>query len=68
MANNKQTIVKLDADGSLISCAKGSNAADCGYTPGAKICAGCGALAVQAKDYDELTMDEDLETEEDDDE
>ena len=64
MANDKQAIVKLDTDGSLISCAKGSNTADCGYVPGAKICAKCGALAVQAKEYEELAMDDEEMTNE----
>jgi uncharacterized membrane protein YkoI len=41
--------VSVDADGNVLKCAKGANAADCGYTPGAKVCGKCGAMPVQMK-------------------
>jgi uncharacterized membrane protein YkoI len=50
--------VSVDADGNVLKCAKGVNAAECGYTPGAKVCGKCGAMPIQMKmvpvdDYDE---------------
>lgn len=50
--------VSVDADGNVLKCAKGASAAECGYTPGAKVCGKCGAMPVQMKmvrvdDYDE---------------
>ena len=45
----KAAVVKLNADGEVMSCAKGLDVAECGYTPGAKVCAKCGAMATQMK-------------------
>ena len=50
--------VSVDADGNVLKCAKGVNAAECGYTPGAKVCGKCGAMPIQMKmvpvdEYDE---------------
>ena len=50
--------VSIDADGNVLKCAKGASAADCGFTPGAKVCAKCGAVPVEMKmvrvdDYEE---------------
>lgn len=42
-------IVKLDADGEVVQCAKGLDSGECGYTPGAKVCGKCGAVAQQMK-------------------
>lgn len=41
--------VSVDADGNVLKCAKGANAADCGFTPGAKVCGKCGAMPIQMK-------------------
>lgn len=42
-------VVKLNADGGVVSCAKGLNGNECGYTPGSKVCGKCGAMATQVK-------------------
>jgi len=49
MDYDKNAVVKLDSDGSVLKCAKGVNAEGCGYAPGAKVCAKCGAMPVQMK-------------------
>ena len=41
--------VSVDADGNVLKCAKGANVADCGFTPGAKVCGKCGAMPIQMK-------------------
>jgi len=45
----EKAIVKLNADGSLASCAKGVDASECGFKAGDKACGKCGAMAVMAK-------------------
>jgi hypothetical protein len=45
---DEKAIVRIDADGAVIKCAKGLTEG-CGYKPGAKVCGKCGAMAVQAK-------------------
>jgi uncharacterized membrane protein YkoI len=50
--------VSVDADGNVLKCAKGANATECGYTPGAKVCGKCGAMPIEMKmvpveEYDE---------------
>lgn len=42
-------VVKLNADGEVVQCAKGMDSGECGYTPGAKVCGKCGAVAQQMK-------------------
>ena len=37
----EKAILKLDADGSVVSCAKGVDASECGYEAGAKACGKC---------------------------
>lgn len=59
MADRKQLIAKLSSDGEIISCAKGMATNDCGYTPDAKVCGKCGALAVQAKEDEDIDMEND---------
>ena len=49
MDYDKNAIVKLDTDGSVLKCAKGADTAACGYTMGAKVCASCGAMPMQMK-------------------
>ena len=41
--------VSVDADGNVLKCAKGANAAECGYAPGAKVCGKCGAMPIEMK-------------------
>lgn len=47
--SEKAAVVKLNADGEVVSCAKGLDTTECGYVPGAKVCAKCGAMATQMK-------------------
>jgi hypothetical protein len=58
MDYDKNAIVKLDTDGSVLKCAKGAASADCGFEAGAKVCAKCGAMPMQMKvaDMDEEEM------------
>ena len=42
-------VVKLNADGEVVTCAKGLAGGECGYQPGAKVCGKCGAVAQQMK-------------------
>jgi hypothetical protein len=42
----KSPVVKLDSDGEVVECAKGLDASECGYTPEAKVCGKCGAMAL----------------------
>lgn len=58
MDYDKNAVVKLDTDGSVLKCAKGADSAGCGYTPGAKVCAKCGAMPVQMKMADQEEMDD----------
>lgn len=61
MEYDKNAVVKLDTDGSVLKCAKGADAGSCGYTPGAKVCAKCGAIPLQMKAMpmsDEEEMDD----------
>ena len=46
-----KAVVKINADGEAVKCAKGLTEG-CGFTPGAKVCGKCGAMAVQTKDSD----------------
>ena len=52
--------VSVDADGNVLKCAKGLGAADCGFTPGAKVCGKCGAMPIQMKMVP-VTDDDDYE-------
>ena len=52
-----KAVVKIDADGSVLKCAKSLGADECGFTPGAKVCGKCGAMPVQMKEM----MDEEEE-------
>lgn len=49
MASEGEAIVKIDADGGVISCAKGASPAECGYKAGSKVCGACGAVAMEVK-------------------
>lgn len=60
---DEKAVVKLDSDGSVLKCAKGAGS-DCGYMPGAKVCAKCGAMPVQMKAVEEMVEEEeDMEEE-----
>lgn len=48
---NEKAVVKIGADGELMSCAKGMGADECGYS-GGKTCGKCGAMAVMKKNAD----------------
>lgn len=52
----KSPVVKLDSDGEVVECAKGLDASECGYKPGAKVCGKCGAMAVSVKAMAEMGM------------
>lgn len=58
---DEKAVVKLDADGSVLKCAKSLGGGECGYMPGAKVCAKCGAMPVQMKAMDEMMDDEEME-------
>jgi len=47
---NEKAVVKIDADGGVVKCAKGLDAGECGFKAGAKVCGACGAMAVLQKD------------------
>ena len=49
---NEKAVVKIDADGGVVKCAKGLGEGDCGYKAGAKVCGACGAMAVMQKEDD----------------
>jgi len=61
-----KSVLKLDADGNIVRCAKGLDVSACGYAPGAKACGKCGAIAVMAKMN--MEDDEDEYDDEDDEE
>jgi hypothetical protein len=67
MDYDKNAIVKLDTDGSVLKCAKGAASADCGFEAGAKVCAKCGAMPMQMKavpmDDEEMVDAEEVEEE-----
>lgn len=59
---NEKAIVKIDADGAVVKCAKGLGAGECGYKAGAKVCGACGAMASMTKGgMGGYAMDEDEE-------
>ena len=65
MDYDEKAVVKIDADGAVMRCAKGHDGGDCGYKAGAKVCGKCGAMAVQMKDD---ISDEEMEDIDDEDE
>jgi len=52
----EKAILKVSADGDVVSCAKGMEAKECGYK-GGKVCGACGAMVVKSKEADEMPMD-----------
>lgn len=64
---NEKAVVKIDADGAVVKCAKGLGAGDCGYKAGAKVCGACGAMAVMGKaGMPEVDMEEEDDMSDDD--
>lgn len=55
---SEKAVVKIDADGGVIKCAKGLASGDCGYKAGAKVCGACGAMPVEGKAMTEMVDDE----------
>jgi len=49
MSYDEKATVSIDAEGNVLKCAKGANAADCGFVKGAELCAKCGAMPVEMK-------------------
>jgi hypothetical protein len=65
----EKAILKVSADGDVVSCAKGLDAKECGFK-GGKVCGACGAMAVTSKmdgvmaeevEDDEEDMSEDMD-------
>jgi hypothetical protein len=52
MAMTDGPMLKIDADGEIVQCAKGLDSSECGYKTGDKVCGKCGAMAVSMKMYD----------------
>jgi hypothetical protein len=66
MAEENENLVKVDASGKAITCAKDYSTGDCGYTADSKVCGKCGALAVELKESpmeDTIATDETLDDE-----
>jgi uncharacterized membrane protein YkoI len=61
MNYDEKAVVKIDAEGGVVQCAKGAAADSCGYKAGAKVCGKCGAMAVEVKMVPVDAMDEDME-------
>jgi hypothetical protein len=62
MAMADGPMLKIDADGEIVQCAKGLDSSECGYKAGDKVCGKCGAMAVSMKMMDDMAMemDEDM--------
>ena len=63
MAMTDGPMLKIDADGEIVQCAKGLDSSECGYKTGDKVCGKCGAMAVSMKmmhDSEEEAMVEDM--------
>ncbi len=57
---SEKAVVKIDADGGVVKCAKGLASGDCGYKPGAKVCGACGAMPVEGKAMADMGDDEEM--------
>jgi hypothetical protein len=49
MENENKPMLSVDAEGNVLKCAKGMTGGECGFTPGMKVCAKCGAAPVEMK-------------------
>lgn len=61
---SEKAVVKIDADGGVVKCAKGLASGDCGYKAGAKVCGACGAMPVEGKAMADMGDDEEMMDEE----
>ena len=66
MSYDEKAEVSIDSEGTVLKCAKsGVDAAECGYTAGAKVCGKCGATPLQMKmvpmdEFDDLLEKADM--------
>jgi len=49
MVNETSPTLSVDAEGGILTCAKGVDLGQCGYIKGDKVCGKCGALPVEMK-------------------
>ena len=49
MVNESSPTLSVDAEGGILSCAKGVDLGQCGYVKGDKVCGKCGAVPVEMK-------------------
>lgn len=49
MVNESSPTLSVDAEGGILSCAKGVELGQCGYVKGDKVCGKCGAVPVEMK-------------------
>jgi hypothetical protein len=49
MVNETSPTLSVDAEGSILTCAKGVDLAQCGFVKGDKVCGKCGAVPVEMK-------------------
>lgn len=49
MENENKPMLSVDAEGNVLKCAKGMTGGECGFSPGMKVCAKCGAAPVEMK-------------------
>ena len=49
MVNEAAPTLSVDAEGGILSCAKGVDLGQCGYVKGDKVCGKCGAAPVEMK-------------------
>lgn len=57
---SEKAVVKIDADGGVIKCAKGLASGDCGFKAGSKVCGVCGAMPVEGKAAEEMVDEEEM--------
>lgn len=61
---NEKAIVKIDAEGQVVKCAKGLDADECGFKVGAKVCGACGAMPIVGKTQIDSMENEEMEDDE----
>lgn len=49
MVNETSPTLSVDAEGGILTCAKGVDLAQCGYVKGDKVCGKCGAVPIEMK-------------------
>lgn len=49
MENENKPMLSVDEQGNVLKCAKGMTGGECGFSPGMKVCAKCGAAPVEMK-------------------